>query len=546
MTSGCETDDKIPASAELLARVRSWIAADPDPDTRAELKSLLACNDGVALADRFDHPLSFGTAGLRGAIGAGPSRMNRVVVAHASAGFASYLLERADVRPVVVIGRDARTKSDLFAEDAARTFAGAGCDAILLDGPVPTPVLAFAVRYLNADAGVMVTASHNPAADNGYKVYLGGADEGAQIVSPTDAEIQDKIRAASAIRFAQIPTSVYRTAGPEIRDAYVAETAAVAPATPGEFARVVYTPMHGVGLDTFTRVLTAAGYPMPTVVTVQAEPDSSFPTLPFPNPEEEGALDKALAIAKVENADLIVAHDPDADRLSVSVSSPQGFRTLTGNELGALLGWWIAERASARGEAGTFATTFVSAPALERIAAHYGFESVRTPSGFKWIGRVPNLLFGYEEALGYLVNPNTVHDKDGISAAVAILSLATDLYREGRNLSDVVDEIATRFGGVASYSLSIRFERASDVASAMVRTRSNPPASMNGAKVESVEDYLPATNLLAWNLSDGTRVLLRPSGTEPKLKIYVFADTAAQARTLGDALTQSAPWSATS
>jgi len=534
----CDPTGKTPPSPELRARVRTWLAADPDPTTRDELKQLIACNDGDAMADRFDTALSFGTAGLRGALGAGPNRMNRVVVAHASAGLASYLRDAVGEHALVVIGRDARTNSDVFAEDAARVFAGSGCAVLLIPEAVPTPVLAFAVRHLGAAAGVMVTASHNPAGDNGYKVYLGGADDGAQIVSPTDAQIFERIIAARAVRFNDLPRGNFGYTEDSLIEAYVNSTAAVAPATPGPFPRVAYTPLHGVGHKTVTRVLNRAGYPQPSVVGIQAEPDPAFPTVAFPNPEEDGALDELLAHGRSTRADLLLANDPDADRLAACIPDGDSYRMLTGNELGALLGWWVAERASAAGRSGSFATTFVSAPALERIAAHYGFACARTPSGFKWIGRVPTLRFGYEEALGYLVNPETIHDKDGISALVAVLSLATDLHRQGSTIGAKIDELAKQFGGFAGESFSIRLASQAAVGNLMTTVRNVRPLELDSTRLSDVRDYQPETNLVQWLLEDGAQVLIRPSGTEPKLKIYIYADEQARAASLATAMRQ--------
>lgn len=532
----CAATGKTPPSPELLARVRTWVAADPDPITRDELKQLIACNDGPAMSDRFDSALSFGTAGLRGALGAGPNRMNRVVVAHASAGFAAYLRETAGEHPLVVIGRDARANSDVFAEDAARIFAGAGCEVLLIPEAVPTPVLAFAVRHLGAAAGVMVTASHNPAGDNGYKVYLGGADGGAQIVSPSDELILERIVAARTTRFADLPRANFDHTDDSLIEAYVHATAAVAPATDGEFPLVAYTPLHGVGLSVVTRVLARAGFPQPSVAPSQAEPDASFPTVRFPNPEEAGALDEVVAHGKSIGADLLLANDPDADRLAVCVPHGASFRMLSGNELGALLGWWAAEQAARTGSSGTFATTLVSAPALERIAAHYGFDCVRTPSGFKWIGRVPHLLYGYEEALGYLVNPETIHDKDGISALVAVMSLATDLHRHGSSIGAKVDELSRIFGGCAGSAFSVRLGSAAEVTALMAVVRTGQPSTLGASALTHSQDYLPTTNLVRWTLDDGAEVLIRPSGTEPKLKVYVYADEQSRAETLAAAM----------
>jgi phosphomannomutase len=531
------------------------VAADPDPVTRAELKELIACNDGVAMSERFDQSLTFGTAGLRGHIGAGPNRMNQVVVAHASAGLAAYLKQNADVAPRVVVGCDARTNSDVFATVAAEVLAGAGCEVILLPGQLPTPVLAFAVRHLNADAGVMITASHNPAGDNGYKVYLGGDSAGAQIISPTDREIETLIAHASVTPFAHIPRVEVTNVASDIVAAYAVATAsavgprwatgAPTPTDSDDALRVVYTPMHGVGLATFHAVVLAAGYSMPDVVAEQAVPDASFPTVAYPNPEEAGALDLAMALARAEDADLILANDPDADRLAIAVpdnNAVAGFRMLTGDELGILLAWWAAERARDSGTQGNLAATVVSAPALERLAAAYGLGCQRTLSGFKWLGRVPNLIYGYEEALGYLVNPATLSDKDGISAALAILEIAHTLRGQGSSIGEKVEQIATEFGGVYGTSFSVRDGSSAKLAERMAALRASRPLTLAGREIIRVDDYasgltgLPATNLLSWHCDDGARVMIRPSGTEPKLKFYVHANTRAEADEIALAL----------
>ncbi|MGO3705029.1 phospho-sugar mutase, partial [Microbacterium gubbeenense] len=425
-----------------MAAWHDWLAQDPDPETRAELSALVAAaeqNDAAAqtdLASRFAGRLQFGTAGLRGELGAGSMRMNRVLVAQAAAGFGNYLLA-SSARPVVVIGYDGRKNSDVFARDSAELFAGAGLRAILLPRMLPTPVLAFAVRYLGADAGVMVTASHNPPNDNGYKVYLGGADGGAQIVSPADAEIAGFIDAVAEGSIADLPRSTsYEIAGDDVVDAYISATAAVAPApSSAESMRWVYTAMHGVGWETASAVVEHAGYPQPDVVAEQISPDPAFPTVAFPNPEEPGAMDLAFQAAQAAGAEFIVANDPDADRVAVAVPGPDGWRRLTGNEIGLLLG---ARAARAAGGSGSLACSLVSSPGLGEIARLHGLDWHETLTGFKWISRAPDLVYGFEEALGYLVNPETVRDKDGISAMVAVLGLAADARAEGRTLADLL------------------------------------------------------------------------------------------------------------
>jgi len=512
-------------SADTVAATdvaRAWLAEDPDPDTRAELSALLDGGDTDGLADRFGSRLEFGTAGLRGALGAGPNRMNRVVVSQAAAGLATYLRARDGRR--VVIGYDARHKSDIFARDSAEIVEGAGLHALVLPRPLPTPVLAFAVRHLDADAGVMVTASHNPPQDNGYKVYLG---DGSQIVSPADAEISAEIEAAWP------PSTLPRGHGAEILgeevvEAYLDRVAGlVDPASPRD-VRIVYTPLHGVGRDVVLAAFDRAGFPEPTVVARQADPDPDFSTVAFPNPEEPGAIDLALAAAVEADADLVLANDPDADRCAAAVpdpAAPSGWRMLRGDELGALLATHLVRRYA--GLTGTFATSIVSSSLLGRIAAAHGLGYAETLTGFKWISRVDGLRFGYEEALGYCVDPDGVRDKDGISAALLVAELAATLKAEGRTLPDLLDDIAREHGLHATDQLSARFEDLSDIGAAMTRLRAQPPAALGGADVASVEDLstgsdqLPATDGLRYRLAGGGRVVVRPSGTEPKLKCYL-------------------------
>ncbi|MGO3221393.1 phospho-sugar mutase [Microbacterium gubbeenense] len=514
-----------------MAAWHDWLAQDPDPETRAELSALVAAaeqNDAAAqtdLASRFAGRLQFGTAGLRGELGAGSMRMNRVLVAQAAAGFGNYLLA-SSARPVVVIGYDGRKNSDVFARDSAELFAGAGLRAILLPRLLPTPVLAFAVRYLGADAGVMVTASHNPPNDNGYKVYLGGADGGAQIVSPADAEIAGFIDAVAEGSIADLPrSSSYEIAGDDVVDAYISATAAVAPApSSAESMRWVYTAMHGVGWETASAVVEHAGYPQPDVVAEQISPDPAFPTVAFPNPEEPGAMDLAFQAAQAAGAEFIVANDPDADRVAVAVPGPDGWRRLTGNEIGLLLG---ARAARAAGGSGSLACSLVSSPGLGEIARLHGLDWHETLTGFKWISRAPDLVYGFEEALGYLVNPETVRDKDGISAMVAVLGLAADARAEGRTLADLLDELADQIGHFASAQVSMRVEDLSIIGSTMARLRADPPAAFGDVAVTRADDLLlpadggPSGDILRFLLDGGSRVIFRPSGTEPKLKAYL-------------------------
>lgn len=535
---------------DLLVQARAWLRQDPDHETRDELAGLITRvgggDDAAAadLHDRFRTRLAFGTAGLRGELGAGSNRMNRVLVAQAAAGFAAYLRERSgDATPTVVIGYDGRRNSRVFATDSAELFAGAGLRAILLPRLLPTPVLAFAVRHLGADAGVMVTASHNPPNDNGYKVYLGGDEQGSQIVAPADAEIAAHIARVAEGSVAALPRSTsYETAAEDVIDAYVSATAGVSPAPEGASGlRWVYTAMHGVGWETLSRILKTAGYPQPAVVDQQLRPDPTFRTVSFPNPEEPGAMDLSIARARRARADFILANDPDADRLAVAIpddSAQDGWRRLTGNEVGLLLGARAA-RAAEGTPGASLACSLVSSPGLAAVAAHHGLDFHETLTGFKWISRAPGIVFGFEEALGYLVNPETVRDKDGISAAVAILGLAAEARERGETLSTLLAELGETYGHFASGQVSVRVEDLSIIGTVMASLRATPPTQIGESAIVSAEDLLqaapgaPSGDVLRYRLSDGSRVIVRPSGTEPKLKVYIDAkgDDAALART---------------
>ncbi|MFG6293786.1 phospho-sugar mutase [Streptomyces rochei] len=529
---------------DLLARAKAWLAEDPDADTRAELATLIDTEDRAELTARFSGTLQFGTAGLRGELGAGPMRMNRAVVIRAAAGLAAYLKKQGtphgdDTAGLVVIGYDARHKSLDFARDTAAVMTGAGLRAAILPRPLPTPVLAFAIRHLGAVAGVEVTASHNPPRDNGYKVYLG---DGSQIVPPADADIAAEIDAVRSLNDVPRPTTGWQTLGDDVLDAYLARTDAVlAPDSP-RTARTVYTAMHGVGKDTLLAAFARAGFPAPTLVAAQAEPDPDFPTVAFPNPEEPGAMDLAFATARETHPDLIIANDPDADRLAVAVQDGTDWRMLRGDEVGALL----AAHLVARGATGTFAESIVSSSLLGRIARKAGLPHEETLTGFKWIARVDGIRYGYEEALGYCVDPEGVRDKDGITAALLITELASTLKQENRTLLDLLDDIAVEHGLHATDQLSVRVEDLSLIAAAMDRLREQPPTRLAGLPVVDAEDLtrgtdtLPPTDGLRYTL-DGARVIVRPSGTEPKLKCYLEVVIPVAAHTdLPDARTKAA------
>ncbi len=508
---------------DLVLIAREWLAQDPDPLTRAELADILDRRDTAALADRFCGKLEFGTAGLRGELGAGRNRMNRVTVMRAAAGLARVLGPGGHV----VVGFDARHMSDVFAADTAAVLTGAGLRVSVMDGRWPTPVLAFAVRHLGADAGVMVTASHNPPRDNGYKVYWG---DGAQIVPPIDREISQAIDAVGRVDELPLGDGWETLDHDAIVVPYLEALAALPVGAAGELV-ISYTPLHGVGYGVLAEAFERAGFAAPRVVDRQAEPDPDFPTVAFPNPEEPGAMDLALGLAASIGADLVLANDPDADRCAVGTPLPEGgHRMLTGDEVGGLLAEHVLRHTS--GDDRLVATTIVSSSLLAKIAAAYGVRQAETLTGFKWIMKAgPGLVFGYEEALGYSVGSDReglpVHDKDGIGAALAVAGLAAEAKRSGRTLLDLLDDQARRYGLHATAQLSFRVSDLAEIGRAMTRLRAEPPAELAGRVVESAEDLaegvagLPPTDGLRYRLSGGARVVVRPSGTEPKLKCYL-------------------------
>ena len=534
------TSSARPAGRATPARRRAtqWLAADPDPETGAELQALLA-GDPVDLERRFEGRLAFGTAGMRGPMGAGPLRMNRVLVRMVAAALAERVLQERDEQPLVVVGYDARHRSDLFAADTARVLAARQVPVTMLPGPVPTPVLAFAVKHLDASAGVMVTASHNPRADNGYKVYWRG---GRQLAAPIDAEISriiDRTAPLVPSDMASGDDPVITDAGDNLVEAYLEAVSGLLAPGGSRSVRMAYTPLHGVGASTFLRALSRAGFDSPSVVAGQAEPDPDFPTAPFPNPEETGVLDPLLRLAADTGADVALAHDPDADRLAVAVPCGGRWRPLTGDETGCLLAEHLLRRDGAEpvGRPRLVINTVVSSRLLHSIAAHHGADWAETLTGFKWImaahsqrAASHDLVLGYEEALGYAVG-EVVNDKDGIGAALVMAELVADLKTEGRTLSDLLDDLHRRHGVHASGQRSIRFESASGdeqpMERAMAALREAPPAELAGAEVTAVHDLaagggdLPPADVVVLEISGrGTRVIVRPSGTEPKMKIY--------------------------
>ncbi|HLM64905.1 MAG TPA: phospho-sugar mutase [Acidimicrobiales bacterium] len=542
------------APADVVAAARAWRDADVDAGDQAEVDALLDRNDAgdaaalEELQDRFGDGLTFGTAGLRGEMAAGPNRMNRAVVIRATAGLAAHLVATGHRGEPVVVGSDARHRSPRFAADAAAVLAQADLRPLLADRPLPTPVLAFGVRQFDACAGIVITASHNPPRYNGYKVFLG---DGAQIAPPSDAEIAaciDAVGGASSVPRAADDDPRIASVGDALVDAYLTGAVATAlpagppadgvAATPADRRAlgVVYTPMHGVGRDVVLAAFDRAGFALPHVVAAQGEPDPDFATVAFPNPEEPGALDLAVAAARARSADVVLANDPDADRLAVAVpdaASRGGWRTLSGDEIGLLLADWLLARDT--GPDRLVVTTIVSSSALSRLAAARGVVSAEVLTGFKWIARAafdrPDLRFvyGYEEAVGSSVG-TLVRDKDGITAALAVADLVAAERARGRTLLDRLDDLARELGVHATRQRSVRVEGIDGLArmrAAVDRLVASPPDRLAGRPVTAVEDLrrggrLPPTDGVVLR-GDGVRLIVRPSGTEPKLKCYAEA-----------------------
>ncbi|PZS13257.1 MAG: phosphomannomutase [Pseudonocardiales bacterium] len=521
-------------AGELRAQVQAWIDDEVDPAAATELLTLLAATGdlpvtqappsaqrrkidaeqaGAELADRFSGPLMFGTAGLRGPLRAGPNGMNRAVVRRAAAGLAAWLIAQGRAGAPVVVGYDGRHGSHAFAEDSAAIFAAAGFDTRLLPRLLPTPLVAFAVRHLGAAAGVMVTASHNPPQDNGYKVYAG---DGAQIVPPTDTEIESAIQSVGPTQEILLAPQGFSVLDESIVEAYVGAVAALAGDGPRS-VRIVHTALHGVGTEVVRRVFAAAGFAPLLAVAQQEQPDADFPTVAFPNPEEPGALDLAFALARAEQADVIIANDPDADRCAIATPLPGGeWRMLRGDEVGVLL----ADALLRKGVRGTYATTIVSSTMLRAMTKRNGAGYAETLTGFKWIARAaPDLVYGYEEALGYAVAPDLVRDKDGISAALLVAELVAALKAQGSSLQQRLDELAAEYGRYETDQASIRVDDLTIISATMARLRARPPATLLGEAV-TVTDLLPAADVVRLTWPSG-RVVVRPSGTEPKLKVYL-------------------------
>jgi phosphomannomutase len=512
----------VPIDPELETAARAWLADDPDPETSAELAALLESGDADAIEDRFRERLGFGTAGIRGEMGAGPNRVNVTMVRAAVAGVATWLTEP---ERGVVLGRDGRRRSEQLAQEAARVLSGAGVPVHVLPGMVPTPVLAFAITHLAAAGGLMITASHNPPNDNGVKVY---GDDGAQIVSPADEQIAAAIERVGSVRDLPMSDDLVRDLGDEVLDAYIDAAATIVGPGPRD-VRVVHTAMHGVGWEPLRRLFLAAGFSQPVAVWEQAHPDGDFPTVSFPNPEEPGALDRALAVARTAGADVVLANDPDADRLGVAIRESRGglaspqtrWRQLSGDEIGVLLADHVL--ATTSGADRLVACSLVSSSMLGRIAAAHGVHFATTLTGFKWIVRATDQVagsrfaFGYEEALGYAVG-DLVRDKDGLTAALSFADLTARLKAAGETVATKLENLAHAHGLHATRQVSLR-RPVVDIRAAVDRLMASPPDELDGRALQSVER--PADDILVLHLDGHARVIVRPSGTEPKLKTYL-------------------------
>ncbi|SDH59498.1 phosphomannomutase [Actinokineospora alba] len=528
-------------TSDLRDRAFRWIADDPDPDTKLELQKVVAAamgGDPAAVdevADRMAGTLEFGTAGLRGPVRAGSNGMNRAVVIRTTAGLAQWLKAQGRGSGIVIVGRDARRGSEAFYADAAGVLAAAGFDVRVLPRPLPTPVLAFAVRKFGAVAGIQITASHNPPADNGYKLYL---DSGAQIVPPADREIEAAVTVSPPA--VSVPRSdSWTTLGEDVLQAYLDRVSSLPHGTAREL-RVVATALHGVGAGTLALALNQAGFVDVRMVSEQAQPDPDFPTVPFPNPEEPGATDLLLAKAAEVEADVAIALDPDADRCAVGVRGADGaWRMLLGDETGALLGVHILSTLDrVMHPDALVANTIVSSSLLKSIASAANVRYDATLTGFKWLmragdGNGTGLVYAYEEALGHCVDPDSVRDKDGISAAVLVCDLAATLRAAGRTLLDALDDLAVTHGLHLTRQVSLRVTDLARIGKLMSDLRVDPPAELAGVPVTS-EDLLPAADVLRFS-GEGVRVIVRPSGTEPKIKAYLeIVEPVANRSTLAD------------
>ncbi|CAB4573694.1 unannotated protein [freshwater metagenome] len=510
----------------VIELARAWSDQDPDSKTKAELENLIYENDLAGLEDRFSQLLQFGTAGLRGELGAGPNRMNRIVVSYAALAIARFLnshkslYQDSNGQLSVVVGYDGRENSDIFAQDTAEILAAAGCKAMLFQTTVPTPVAAFTGKRLGASATIVVTASHNPPRDNGYKVYLGGANGGSQLISPQDKEIAALIADISKSEtFATIEHSSDIQSLTELDISHYVDRALSLISKENSNRpnlKITHTALHGVGWSVVGDIFSKAGFKVQPV-SAQQKADASFPTVVFPNPEEPGAMDLAIETAENNESDLILANDPDADRLAIAVPTQKGWQMLTGDQVGLILADYVAQKNSK----GTIANSIVSAN-LSKIAEHYNLDYKQTLTGFKWISKVPNLVFGYEEALGYCVDPSHTPDKDGITAALFVAELAADLKAQGKSLLDLLGQLKEEFGEISTGQVSIRVQELSVIGKIMQHVRSKPPTEFDGSLKMidlAASDTLRTDAVILEN--EKVRMIFRPSGTEPKLKCYL-------------------------
>ncbi len=514
--------------SDVIHLAKSWAEHDPDSNTKNMILKLIEDNNLVELNKIFSGDLEFGTAGLRAEIGPGQSRMNRAVVIRATHGLCQYLIKKyPNKKPKLIVGNDARHMSDEFAVDVCQVAASLGLEVYKLPTKIPTPVLAFGVRHIKADAGVMITASHNPPLDNGYKVY----DEfGAGIIPPMDKEI------ASLIKLAPFADEIEKSDNYkqiDLVEQYVERISQVISNKYGDL-KVAYTPMHGVGQETFDRCMKKVGFSKSFDVLEQTKPNPDFPTVSFPNPEEKGAMDLLLALAKSKNADIAIANDPDADRCALAVKDKGNWKVLTGDEIGYLITWWILKKAELENKklSGKIAASIVSSSLVPKMAKNNLLTGTTTLTGVKWMGHIENLIFGYEEAIGYCVDPEFVRDKDGVATALLLVELFSYLKSQNLEATDILNEIYEDYGVHVTKQVSFRFDSVEKAKEITIKLTTNAPKEIDEFVIEKVEDMnngidnLPASSGVRLTFNNG-RMIIRPSGTEPKLKCYleVFTST---------------------
>ena len=506
----------------LISLAKNWAEHDPDTKTKQQVLDLIKDNDIDKLTSLFSGDLEFGTAGLRSEIGPGQSRMNRAVVIRATYGLCQYLLNKyPNKKPKLIVGNDARHMSDQFAQDVCGVAVSLGLEVFRLPSNLPTPVLAFGVRHIGADAGVMITASHNPPQDNGYKVY---DHLGAGIIPPMDKEIAQLIKSAPMADEIKLGAGWNKI---DITKQYQQRAAQLVTNNYGQI-KVAFTPMHGVGQETFDACIKEAGFNPSINVAEQTKPDPDFPTVSFPNPEEPGAMDLLLALAQTIDADVAIANDPDADRCAVAVPEKGNWKVLSGDELGFLLAWWMIEKSKLTNVPlrGQMVASIVSSSLVPKMAQAHGLKGASTLTGVKWMGHLDELIFGYEEAIGYCTDPDFVRDKDGITAALRVVEMISYLKQNNNSVTGILNEIYQEFGVHLTKQLSFRFASVSEAIKITQKLISDSPTKIGEFNVEKVEnmndgiDGLPPTSGIRLTTKNG-RIIVRPSGTEPKLKCYL-------------------------